>query len=86
MVWDPIITVNLGLCIIIAVLGYLGYKKGRGKVSLYIGIAFGIFGIPHILTLLGLRETLRIFLIITNLLAYLIVIFVLYKKRTALLS
>ncbi len=76
---DPIILVNLVLCIIIVILGYLGYRKSGDKMSLYIGIAFGIFGLSHFLTLLGLRETLRIFLIIIRTVAYLIVIFALYK-------
>jgi len=76
---DLITLVNLVLCIIIVILGYLGYKKSGDKVSLYIGIAFGIFGLSHFLTLLGLRETLSIFLIIIRFIAYLIVIFALYK-------
>lgn len=77
--WDPIYTVNLVLCIIILVLGYLGYKKSGNKMPLYIGIAFGLFGISHLMTLLGLRETLRSVLIIIRTLAYLIVVFTLYK-------
>jgi len=77
--WDPIYTVNLVLCIIILVLGYLGYKKSGNKMPLYIGIAFGLFGISHLMTLLGLRETLRSILIIIRTLAYLIVVFTLYK-------
>jgi len=77
--WDPIYTVNLVLCIIILVLGYLGYKKSGNKMPLYIGIAFGLFGISHLMTLLGLKETLRSILIIIRTLAYLIVVFTLYK-------
>jgi len=77
--WDPIYTVNLVLCIIILVLGYLGYKKSGNKMPLYIGIAFGLFGISHLMTLLGLKGTLRSILIIIRTLAYLIVVFTLYK-------
>jgi len=77
--WDPIYTVNLVLCIIILVLGYLGYKKSGNKMPLYIGIAFGLFGISHLMTLLGLKGTLRSILIIIRTPAYLIVVFTLYK-------
>lgn len=76
---DPIYTVNLVLCIVILVLGCLGYKKSRDKWLLYIGIAFGLFGISHLTTLLGLRETLSVFLIIIRTVAYLLVAFTLYK-------
>jgi len=77
--WDPIYTLNLVLCIVILVFGYLGYKKKEDKVPLYIGIAFGLFGISHLATLLSLKETLTDFLIIIRTLAYLIVVFALYK-------
>jgi len=77
--WDPIYTVNLALCIIILVLGYLGHKRSENKMPLYIGIAFGLFGISHLMTLLGLKEILRSTLIIIRTLAYLIVVSTLYK-------
>jgi hypothetical protein len=77
--WDPIYTMNLAFCIIILVLGYLSYNKKGDKTPLYIGIAFGLFGISHLTTLLGLKETLTSILIIIRTLAYLIVIFALYK-------
>jgi len=78
-IWDPIYTTNLVLCIIILVLGGLGYKKSRNKLPLYIGIAFGLFGISHLATLLGLKETLTTVLIIIRTFAYLIVAFTLYR-------
>ena len=76
---DPIYLTNLILCVIILVLGIIGYKKRGGKAPLYIGIAFGLFGISHLLTLLELKETLTTFLIVIRTLAYLIVIFTLYR-------
>lgn len=75
----PVSAVNLVLCIIILVLGCLGYNKGRSKVSLYIGIAFGLFGISHFMTLLDLKESVTGVLIVIRTLAYLIVVFTLYK-------
>ncbi|MGB8217686.1 MAG: hypothetical protein WCE94_10340 [Candidatus Methanoperedens sp.] len=78
-IWDPITAVNLVLSVIILVLGYLGYKKSNYNVSLYVGIAFGLFGVSHLATLLGLTESLVSVLIIIRTLAYLTVIFAVYK-------
>ena len=80
-VYDPINIINLILCIIIVVLGILGYKKNRYKVTLYIAIAFGLFGLSHLATLLDLTKTLEIGLIIIRTLAYLTVIFALFKIK-----
>ena len=87
LVLDPIYLVNLTLCIIILVLGFFGYRKKGDTAPLYIGIAFGLFGVSHLATILGLKDTLEIFLIIIRTAAYLIVIFALYtilKRRSSL--
>ncbi|MCZ7382142.1 MAG: hypothetical protein O8C64_11320 [Candidatus Methanoperedens sp.] len=78
-IWDPITAVNLVLSVIILVLGYWGYKKSSDNVSLYVGIAFGLFGVSHLATLLGLAQSLVSVLIIIRTFAYLIVIFAVYK-------
>ncbi len=78
-IWDPITAVNLVLSVIILVLGYWGYKKSKDNVSLYVGIAFGLFGLSHLATILGLTQSLVSVLIIIRTLAYLIVIFAVYK-------
>ena len=70
--------VNTVLCITIVVLGFLSYRKGGGKLPLYIGIAFGIFGFSHILALLGFEESLMGFLIMTRAIAYLLVVIALF--------
>lgn len=71
--------VNLVLCIVILALGIWAYSKKKGEVPLYIGIAFGLFAISHLLTLLGLAAGLDVLLIIVRLIAYLLVIFTLYR-------
>jgi len=77
---DPITTVNLVLCIIILALGIWAYvRKKKYDVPLYIGIAFGLFAVSHLITLLGLAAGLTAFLIIIRLLAYLLVVFALYR-------
>ena len=75
---DPIYITNLVLCIIILVFGCLGYKKSGDKLPLYIGVAFGLFGVSHLVTLLGLKEALTVFLIVIRTIAYLMVAFALY--------
>jgi len=76
---NSIVIVNLILCIIILGLGIWGSNKKKDSVPLYIGIAFGFFGVSHILTLLGLASTLTVLLIVIRLIAYLLVMFALYR-------
>ena len=80
--WDPIYMVNLLLCIIIVILGYWGYKRSNDAMPLYIGVAFGLFGISHLAILLGLRDSLENVLIVVRLLAYLIVVYALYQAAS----
>jgi hypothetical protein len=72
--WDPILFVNLVLCIVIVALGILSYLKSREHLPLFIAAAFGLFGISHATTLLGFRIPLTIPLIIIRALAYILVI------------
>ena len=78
MTLDPITLTNLVLCAIILALGIVGYKRSDETWLLFIGIAFGLFGVSHLLTLLGLKEALTTFLIVIRTLAYLLVAFTLY--------
>ena len=79
LVLDPIYIVKLTLCIIILILGIFGYRKNDNLVPLYIGIAFGLFGVSHLATILGLKDDLEAFLIVIRTIAYLVVVFALYK-------
>jgi hypothetical protein len=84
LVLDPIYIVNLTLCIIILLLGIFGYRKRDDPTPLYIGIAFGLFGVSHLATILDLKATLELLLIVIRTAAYLTVIFALYtllKRR-----
>jgi len=76
---DAITLVNLILCVIIVVLGCVGYGKAKDKWPLHIAIAFGLFGVSHLLTLLGLKDTLEAFLITIRTIAYLLVIYTVYR-------
>ena len=70
---DPIYLTNLILCVVILVLGIVGYKNSGDKVPLFIGIAFGLFGVSHLMMLLGLREILTVLLIVIRTIAYIMV-------------
>jgi len=70
---DPIYLTNLILCAVILVLGIVGYKHSGDKVLLFIGIAFGLFGVSHLTTLLGLKEMLTVLLIVIRTIAYVMV-------------
>ena len=75
----PELVVNLVLCIIILVLGIWGYSKRKYDVPLYIGIAFGLFGVSHLMKILGVAAGLASLLIAIRLIAYLLVVFALYR-------
>jgi hypothetical protein len=81
--WDPVVFVNLVLCIVIVLLGLIIYRKSREKLPLYIAMAFGLFGVSHAATLAGLAPALTVPLIIIRTLAYLLVIYALYSHLTA---
>jgi len=81
--WDPILFVNLVLCIIIVLLGILCYRKSHESLPLFIALAFGLFGVSHAATLLGFKVPLTIPLVIIRALAYLLVIYALVMHLKA---
>jgi uncharacterized membrane protein (UPF0136 family) len=64
-------TVNLVLTIIILALGIWAYIRQRSIGALLVGIAFGLFAVSHLLTLLGLATTFTNLLIAIRILGYL---------------
>ncbi len=81
--WDPILFVNLVLCIIIVLLGIICYRRSHDPLPLFIAAAFGLFGISHAATLLGYRVPLTVPLIIIRTLAYLLVVYALVMHLKA---
>ncbi len=79
-VLEPLIVANVALCIIILALGFLVYRKDKNKLALYVGIAFGLFALSHLIVIFGLAMFLAGFLIIFRVLAYFIVIFALSRS------
>jgi len=76
---DTITTMNLVLCVVIVALAILAYNRKKSRIALYIGVAFGLFGISHLVSLIGLGPSLTNALLVIRTLGYLIVIFALYK-------
>ena len=70
--------INLVLCVIIVGLGYLAYKKTKSMLSFCTAAGFGLFGVSHLITLIGLEEKTINFLIVLRLIAYLLIAFALF--------
>lgn len=75
---DPIAAINLLLCIIILVMGIIENSRSKTHLPLYVGIAFGLFGVSHLMMLLGLALAFSAFLIAIRLAAYALIIYSLY--------
>jgi hypothetical protein len=76
---DTITIMNFVLCVVIVALAIVTYSSRKSMIALYIGAAFGLFGISHLVNLIGLGSELADLLLIIRTLAYLIVIVALYK-------
>ena len=77
---DPVTVINFVLCVVILGLGISVHGRKKDATALYIGVAFGLFAVSHLATLLGLAGVLTSALIIIRTLAYLIVILALFKR------
>ncbi len=86
--WNTLTFINLVLCIVILVFGIISWQRTKGRVVLYVGTAFGLFGLSHLASLLGLSNTLNVLLIVIRTLAYLLVTYALflaaYDKKAAI--
>jgi predicted membrane protein len=76
---DTTTIINLVLSVVIVALAIVAYTSKKSKIAMYIGAAFALFGISHLMTLIGLDVALAYVLLIIRTLAYLIIIFALYK-------
>jgi uncharacterized membrane protein (UPF0136 family) len=76
--WDTLVFINLILCIVILVFGLISWQRKKNRVVLYVGTAFGLFGLSHLANLLGLSTNLNVLLIIIRTLAYLLVAYALF--------
>jgi len=68
-----VLIANLIFCIIIVILSIWAYNKTKNPTKLYIGAAFGLFGIAHLAVLMGYESSLTALIVIRSL-AYILVI------------
>jgi len=78
--WNTLTFINLILCIAILVFGIISWQRKKSEVALYVGIAFGLFGLTHLASLLGLATALNLLVIIIRLAAYLLVTYALFLE------
>jgi hypothetical protein len=67
---DPIVLINLIFCIIILCLGITSYIKMRRLWPLLIGVAFGLFGVSHLFTIIGIDESQEVVMLVTRIIGY----------------
>jgi len=82
---DPVIIINLILCIVIFIFGYAAYRKSNNVNPLLIGTAFGLFGLSHLNTLLGLTLFPEITFVLLRLCGYILVAAALYLSYRSLI-
>jgi PAS domain S-box-containing protein len=70
---DPVTLINLTFCIAVVILSCWWYGKTQSRTPLYIGLAFGLFGISHSIVLLNLSKPLEQVQILIRIAAYAIV-------------
>ena len=84
---DMVTVSNLVLSTIILIMGVWEYARSQSRTVLYIGIAFGLFAITHLLNLIGLGASLSGLILVIRVLGYLTVIYAIYivmaKKKKA---
>jgi len=71
--------INIILCVVILVFGIWIYNSKKNDFALYVGIAFGLFGVTHLMDILGVPTSLSVLVIVIRLIGYLFVIFALYR-------
>jgi len=71
--------INLVLCAVILAIGIWGYVKKKKNFVLFIGIAFGLFGVVHLMDILGSPAYMLALIIILRLAAYLLIIFTMLR-------
>ena len=76
---DSVAVLNLLLCIVIVILSVIVYFRKKVTLPLCTGIAFGLFGLSHLMTLLGLADVLATFLMVDRTIAYLVIVYALIR-------
>jgi PAS domain S-box-containing protein len=70
---DPVTLINLTFCIVVVLVSCWWFTRTGSRTPLFIGCAFGLFGISHIIVLCNLNKPLETFQILIRIAAYAIV-------------
>lgn len=70
---DPVSLINLTFCVAVVILSGWWCRKTGSRTPLFIGLAFGLFGISHFLILANLNKPFEQFQIVIRVAAYAIV-------------
>lgn len=83
MAWNgnAINIVNLILCLVILGLGCWDYARTKRQTPFFIGAAFGLFGVSHLITFMGLEKQLELTVVLVRTFGYLIVAATLVRMR-----
>jgi len=76
---DLITLANLLLCLAIVALGLLGYRRSKHTLPLMLAVVFTLFGISHLMILLGMFEDLEMAVFVIRVAGYALVIYLLYR-------
>ncbi len=79
MAVDLVTLANLLLCLAIVALGLLGYRRSRHTLPLMLAVVFALFGLSHLMVLLGLFEELEMAVFAIRIAGYAMVIYLLYR-------
>ncbi len=74
---SPVLLWNLIFTSAIFLIGMAGYQKTKNRTSLFVGVAFGLFALSHLVTILGYAVPLELLLLTVRTLAYCAVIYAL---------
>lgn len=75
-------SVNMVFCLIIFIFGNWANSRSKERLSFFVGIAFLLFGVANFLNIIGLAFSAFNLLIIIRIIAYLVIIFSLYRIAT----
>ena len=79
---DVMNAVNMVLCVLILVVGCIGYMRTKIKAPFHIGVAFGLFAVSHVIALFGVQGSFAATVMLTRISAYIIVLFSLWEMRS----
>jgi hypothetical protein len=76
---DLVTLANLLLCLAIVAMGLLGYRRSKHALPMMLAMVFALFGISHLMVLLGLFEDLEMAVFAIRIAGYALVIYLLYR-------